>query len=255
MLEKHAKTRPENCRCETQGCHCEATLAQSKVKQKWYHDESRWMSLPFRSAHVAVTICPSENFDWYHTPLKHSHKSHFRTSLEWISAPYSNLWTFLFAMSRFERYSWRSGQELLSSAEMQEAMQRNDCRQWPSQCSVTKVTVGRFGLEESCVFWRENPRRRCAKLRIWWHYMRQIWWTWQTGIRGVLLPVQIDWSWHCEWIEATNKAVLLSLMLRMSLRPTLLLVHGSAASLTQYLPLAAALHETLGGSVFDCLWR
>eukprot|EP00434_Breviolum_minutum_P002664 symbB.v1.2.002353.t4/scaffold121.1/size317807/17 len=69
-------------------------------------------------------------------------------------------------MSRFERYSWRSGQELLSSAEMQE------------------VRPGR-------------------KLRV---------------------------------LKREPKEKM----------PTLLLVHGSAASLTQYLPLAAALHETLG---------
>ena len=33
------------------------------------------------------------------------------------------------------------------------------------------------------------------------------------------------------------------------LRPTVLLVHGSAASLSQYLPLATALNETLGSMV------
>ena len=37
------------------------------------------------------------------------------------------------------------------------------------------------------------------------------------------------------------------------IRPTLLLVHGSAASLTQYLPLAAALNETPGSTSFHFL--
>ena len=38
------------------------------------------------------------------------------------------------------------------------------------------------------------------------------------------------------------------------IRPTLLLVHGSAASLTQYLPLAAALNETPGSTSFHFLF-
>ncbi|CAL1147097.1 unnamed protein product [Cladocopium goreaui] len=75
---------------------------------------------------------------------------------------------------RFERFSWRSGQELLKKAKIEE------------------VRPGR-------------------KLRV----LRQ---------------------------EPTEKM------------PTLLLVHGSAASLTQYLPLAAALNETLGYGIVCYDW-
>ena len=159
MFEKDAKNKTRKLQLWDSGMPLWGHVGSIKSEAEMIsphtscRDESRWMSLPFRSAHVAVTICPSENFDWYHTPLKHSHKSHFRTSLEWISAPYSNLWTFLFAMSRFERYSWRSGQELLSSAEMQEAMQRNDCN----------VAISMFRHQSHS--WQVRPGRKLRVLK------------------------------------------------------------------------------------------
>ena len=130
----------------------------------------------------------------------------------------------------------------------------------------------RFGLEGNCGSWGKSQQRRCAELSM----------SVASACVSVCRECFVDvfrqctvcvcvchWHLHgkgCKLLPQQTRSQNFSKLLKLlcvevlevcgycRIRPTLLLVHGSAASLTQYLPLAAALNETPGSTSFHFLF-